>query len=142
MTLTNPGGTGTTIAAPWSSNKDCSNRGATGSTWLPLKLPAIAMGLFNRFSTTWLSSHTSFTSRVDASPDPVLNRMHNFRELPSREYDEAFISLGNAEGIGRPLGTADFVDGLERPLGRPIARRAPGRKATPRIEGEQLNLLQ
>jgi hypothetical protein len=30
-----------------------------------------------------------------------------------------------AEGSGRPLGTAEFVAGLERLLGRPIACRAP-----------------
>jgi hypothetical protein len=41
-----------------------------------------------------------------------------------------------------PLGTADFVTGLERRLGRPIARRAPGRKAVAIPLGEQLNLLQ
>jgi hypothetical protein len=44
--------------------------------------------------------------------------------------------------IGRPLGTADFVTELERRLGRPIARRAPGRKAVAMPVGEQLNLLQ
>jgi hypothetical protein len=51
------------------------------------------------------------------------------RSVPHRllqDYDEAFTSLENAEGIGRPLGTADFVTELERRLGRPIARQAPG----------------
>jgi hypothetical protein len=33
--------------------------------------------------------------------------------------------LRKAEGVGRPLGTADFVIELERRLGRPIARRGP-----------------
>ena len=51
------------------------------------------------------------------------------------------ISLRQAEGIGRPLGTADFVTELERRLGRPIARRAPRRKAATTPVGEQLNLL-
>jgi putative transposase len=59
-----------------------------------------------------------------------------------QDDDEAFSSLRKAEGIGRPLGTADFVIELERRLGRPIARRAPGRKATATPEGEQLKLLQ
>jgi hypothetical protein len=53
-----------------------------------------------------------------------------------------FALLREAEGIGRPLGTADFVYKLERRLGRPIARRAPGRKAVAIPVGEQLNLLQ
>jgi hypothetical protein len=59
-----------------------------------------------------------------------------------QDDDEAFSSLRKAEGIGRPLGTADFVIELERRLGRPIARRAPGSKATATPEGEQLKLLQ
>jgi hypothetical protein len=41
-----------------------------------------------------------------------------------------------------PLGTAGFVTELERRLGRPIARSAPGRKAVAIPVGEQLNLLQ
>jgi hypothetical protein len=59
-----------------------------------------------------------------------------------RINDKAFTSLRKAEGIGRPLGTADFVIELERRLGRPIARQAPGRKAVATAQGEQLNLLQ
>jgi hypothetical protein len=44
--------------------------------------------------------------------------------------DEAiFKALRESEGSGRPLGNADFIAGLERILRRPIARRAPGRKA-------------
>jgi putative transposase len=61
---------------------------------------------------------------------PVLDRWPNFRDLLLQDYDEAFTSLRNAEGIGRPSGTADFLIELERRLGRAIARRAPGRKAT------------
>jgi hypothetical protein len=40
-------------------------------------------------------------------------------------------SLRKAEGIGRPLGTADFVIELERRLGRPIA---PGSRAESRSD--------
>jgi len=56
--------------------------------------------------------------------------------------EEKFSSLREAEGIGHPLGTAEFVTELERQLGRPIVRRAPGRKAVAIPVGEQLNLLQ
>jgi hypothetical protein len=65
-------------------------------------------------------------------------------------------------GLGRPLvflaGNGDtahafdnfapkftgqnHVYGITRKVGRPIARRAPGRKATATPEGEQLKLLQ
>jgi len=41
---------------------------------------------------------------------------------------QAFAAIRAAETTGRPLGAADFVTDLERVLGRPIARRAPGRK--------------
>ena len=73
---------------------------------------------------------------------PVLGRWPNFRDLLLEDYEEKFTSLREAEGIGRPLGTADFVTEVEHRLGRPIARRAPGRKAVAIPVGEQLNLLQ
>jgi putative transposase len=73
---------------------------------------------------------------------PVLDRWPNFRDWLLEDYEEKFTSLREAEGIGRPLGTADFVTELEHRLGRPIARRTPGRKAVAIPVGEQLNLLQ
>ena len=92
----------------------------------------------------WSSVRAHFAGEDDGlvSVRPVLDRWPNFRDLLLQDYDEAFSSLRKAEGIGRPLGTADFVIELERRLGRPIARRAPGRKATATPEGEQLKLLQ
>jgi hypothetical protein len=54
---------------------------------------------------------------------PVLNRWPNFPDLLPKDYEEDFTSLRKAESIGCPLGTADFVTGLERRFGRPIARR-------------------
>jgi hypothetical protein len=44
------------------------------------------------------------------------------------------------EKAGKGPGTADFVTELERRIGRPIARPAPGRKAVAIPLGEQLNL--
>ena len=73
---------------------------------------------------------------------PVLDRWPTFRDLLLEDCEEKFISLREAEGIGRPMGMAGFVTELERRLGRPIARRAPGRKAMAIPVGEQLNLLQ
>ena len=72
----------------------------------------------------------------------MLDRWPTFQDLFLEDHEEKFTSLRGAEGIGRPLGTADFVSELERRLGRPIARRAPGRKAVAIPAGEQLNLLQ
>ncbi|MBL8553905.1 MAG: transposase [Phenylobacterium sp.] len=60
---------------------------------------------------------------------PVLERVDRFADLIENDGDEAaFTALRAAEQTGRPLGAADFVADLERLLGRPIARRAPGRK--------------
>jgi putative transposase len=73
---------------------------------------------------------------------PVLDRWPTFRNLLLGDCEEKCISLREAEGIGRPLGTAGFVTELERRLGRPIAHRAPGRKTVAIAVGEQLNLLQ
>jgi len=53
-----------------------------------------------------------------------------------------FTELRRAEATGRPLGTADFVAERERLLGRPIAKRAPGRKPGSEYnETRQLKLL-
>jgi putative transposase len=73
---------------------------------------------------------------------PVLDRIPQFAELLRTGEDQDFGDLRLAEGSGRPLGTADFVTGLEQLLGRTIAHRAPGRKPTASITGEQLRLLQ
>lgn len=63
---------------------------------------------------------------------PVLNRLGaaGIAELlcPGAEDEGAFAMLRSAETTGRALGNADFIAGLERLLGRPVARRAPGRK--------------
>jgi hypothetical protein len=54
---------------------------------------------------------------------PVLDRWPNFRDLLLQDHDEAFSSLRKAEGIGRPLGTADFVKPSPHyPLGKPTRR--------------------
>ena len=62
---------------------------------------------------------------------PVLDRVENFGDLIQTDAeDPTFAVLRAAEATGRALGTADFVADLERRLGRPIARRAPGRKTS------------
>lgn len=65
---------------------------------------------------------------------PVLARVESFATLlaPRSADEESFAKIREAEGNGRPLAAPDFVAGLERVLGRAIARRAPGRK--PKIE--------
>ena len=61
---------------------------------------------------------------------PILDRVEDFAALIAAGADDlAFARLRAAESTGRPVGTTDFVADLERRLGRPLARRAPGRKA-------------
>jgi hypothetical protein len=55
--------------------------------------------------------------------------VHRNSDLIAGDPDEAaFGAPRAAERIGRPLADKDFIDGLERMLGRRVARRAPGRK--------------
>ena len=72
---------------------------------------------------------------------PVLERVERFAQLLQTDPDDgAFKALRASEGSGRPLGNADFIAGLERLLGRPVAKRAPGRKPKIIAVG-QLDLL-
>ncbi|MGQ3067957.1 MAG: transposase [Brevundimonas sp.] len=60
---------------------------------------------------------------------PVLERVERFADLIAGDADDpAFAALRAAEGIGRPLANPDFIAGLEGVIGRPVTRRAPGRK--------------
>jgi len=53
---------------------------------------------------------------------PVLDRVSSFADLLLEDREEAFAALRRSEGTGCPVGTAEFITGLERLLGRPIAR--------------------
>jgi putative transposase len=73
---------------------------------------------------------------------PVLERVPHLKELLKVDAEDDFSELRRAEATGRPLGAPEFVTGLEKLLGRKIARRAPGRKPTTEIPvAEQLELL-
>ena len=83
----------------------------------------------------WSSTRAHLAAADDGlvSVRPVLDRVTDFAELVANDKDSAsFAALRAAEQTGRPLGSADFIRGLERLLGRPVARRAPGRKPMPR----------
>ncbi len=74
---------------------------------------------------------------------PVLERVQSFKTLLEPRTGEEFGDLRDAETTGRPLGTPEFIHGLEAILGRSIARRAPGRKPVRDSQPpcEQLELL-
>jgi REP-associated tyrosine transposase len=80
----------------------------------------------------WSSVRAHLAAQDDelVSVAPVLSRVPDFASLmaPVPDDDPAFATIRAAEGTGRPVGNAQFIEGLERLLGRPIARRAPGRK--------------
>ena len=73
---------------------------------------------------------------------PVLERVPHLKGLLLAALDEDFTGLRRAEATGRPLGPPDFVIGLEKLLGRKIARQAPGRKPAAKLaRANQLKLL-
>lgn len=82
----------------------------------------------------WSSTRAHLAGADDglAEVAPLLARIDEVHGLfeASDEDHAAFGALRMSEGTGRPLGTADFIAGLERLLGRSIARRAPGRRST------------
>jgi putative transposase len=71
---------------------------------------------------------------------PVLNRTSCFADLLLEDRGEDFAALRRSEVSGRPVGTAEFVTGLERLLGRPIARRAPGAKPANSVDGPPIRI--
>ncbi len=67
------------------------------------------------------------------SVKPLLDHIGDFARLlaPDERDADRFSELRKSENTGRPLAAEDFVRDLERRLGRPIARRAPGRRPKP-----------
>jgi putative transposase len=68
------------------------------------------------------------------SVKPLLERVGDFARLlaPDERDADRFSALRKLEKTGRPLAAEDFVRDLENRLGRPVARRAQGRKPKPR----------
>ena len=91
----------------------------------------------------WSSTRAHLAGRDDVLVNvrPVLDRVDDFAALTRTDPDDqAFDALRKAETTGRPVGNADFIAGLERVLGRPVTRRAPGRKPATKRE-DQMALL-
>ncbi len=111
---------------------------------IPLPLSPFLIPLIPPEDWPWSSVRAHINGADDGlvTVRAVLDRIPYFAELLSTTQDQDFEDLRLAEGSGRPLGTAESVTGLEPLLGRPIARRAPGRKPTASVAGVQLKLLQ
>lgn len=70
---------------------------------------------------------------------PLLDRVEEFSAMIEDDGGAGdYAALRKAELTGRPVGSADFVADLERLLGRPIARRAPGRKPSRSAADQQV----
>jgi putative transposase len=80
----------------------------------------------------WSSVHAHLARTDDelVTVAPVLSRVPDFARLiaPDTADEPLFARIRSSERTGRPLGNPEFIAGLEKILGRPIARRAPGRK--------------
>jgi putative transposase len=103
-------------------------------------LNPVRAGLVSRAEDwAWSSVRAHLAGGDDAlvTVRPVLDRVYSFAALIANQEADAFFGrLRAAEQTGRPVGNSDFIAGLERVLGRPVARRAPGRKPKPRCEEE------
>ena len=85
----------------------------------------------------WSSVHAHLAGRDDAitTVAPVLSRFGDFAAFLEGQFDDdALNAIRRAELIGRPIGSADFIAGLEEQLGRPLAPRKRGRKAAAAAE--------
>jgi putative transposase len=88
----------------------------------------------------WSSVRAHLEGRDDGlvAVAPVLDRVKDFAAfIADQTNDFGFAAIRAAELTGRPIGTADFIAGLERILRRRIARRAPGRKPAQNPETQQ-----
>ena len=105
-----------------------------------LRQSANVAGLLNDFDWAWSSTRAHLAGRDDGlvTVAPVLERTQNFAELIAGncEQDGRTAALRTADTTGRAVGTPQFVADLERRLGRPIARRAPGRKPAAKAEDQ------
>jgi len=90
----------------------------------------------------WSSARAHLSGRNDgvATVAPLLEREGDWAAfLEAGLPDEAHAAIRSAERTGRLLGGADFTAALETALGRPLARRKPGRK--PKVADEEAERL-
>jgi putative transposase len=89
----------------------------------------------------WSSAAAHLAGRDDALVQvaPLLDRVPDWATLLDENADdsERFDALRAGERTGRPVGGDAFVAGLEAQLGRPLARRRPGRKPRNRDTADQ-----
>ena len=91
----------------------------------------------------WSSARAHLTGRKDGLTllDPALSRFPRFAELlENDELEDLLAALRRAETIGRPLGDAAFVAGLEKTLGRTLRARPRGPRPKTKEPAEDAQL--
>jgi putative transposase len=91
----------------------------------------------------WSSARAHLAGRDDGlvSVAPLLALIGDFAGfLAEGEDPRRLAALRAAETTGRPLGNDDFIDGLERILGRKLARGRPGPKPRSAADPRQAEL--
>jgi putative transposase len=91
----------------------------------------------------WSSARAHLAGKDDglALARPLLDRIGDFAAfLAEPEAQSATSALRAAETTGRPLGNEAFIHGLERILGRKLAKGRPGPAPRPRPEDVQQSL--
>jgi len=95
-------------------------------------LNPVRAGLVARAADWPWSSVAAQLGRIDDNitcVEPVRERYPDFAALlAAGEDEEMSLGLRKAERIGRPVGAADFLEGLERDSGRVLQRGRPGPK--------------
>ena len=85
----------------------------------------------------WSSARAHLAGRDDGvvKVAPLLGQIDDFAAFLSETFDEdaAYAALRRSETIGRPIGSADWIERLERDHDRTLAPRKRGRK--PRDDG-------
>lgn len=79
----------------------------------------------------WSSTQALLDGRAGplTSPEQIGAEVGDFEAFLDRPQPEAlWLAIEKNVGIGRPVGSVDWLRALEARLGRPVARRRPGRK--------------
>ncbi len=97
-----------------------------------VELNPVRAGLVKRARAwRWSSAVAHLTGKDDGivSPQPLLDRRPDWKAFLKKGLDETMAeALRRGERTGRPLGSVDFIEDLERRTGRTLKKQKPGRK--------------
>jgi putative transposase len=102
--------------------------------WRISHAPALAGLVRKPQEWRWSSTQALIEGRSGPLTDPgrITAVVGDFESFLERTQPEAlWLEIEANVGIGRPVGSVDWLRALEAELGRPVARRRPGRKPKP-----------